>query len=308
MKTLIFKVNLIFDKKISRKIEMPENASLYQLAKAIIVKAYGFYFDHCFGFYSELGDYGHHNSEKKYELFFDLIEEGQDLEPTDAGSIKKTKIKNVWLKPKDKMQLLFDYGDGWRFIVELCDYGTKNPRIKYPRIFDICGQAPEQYPDYEDDEEPRDFENLSEKDLIKILEEGKFYEDELENLAKAMEKKGLKGQILKVGDSQDEASKQVIEYIEYHKKISESSSTDEIKKAKKILLNNKSSLGKKKKSILILAHTGRVDCLRVLEKYAKKPDSELSVWAETAVGECKLFLKSQLLDKSMVEIGKINNK
>ncbi len=160
-----------------------------------------------------------------------------------------------------------------------------------------------------DDEEPRDFENLSEKDLIKILEEGKFYENELENLAKAMEKKELKGQILKVGDSQDEASKQMIEYIEYHKKISEKNSNDAIEKAKKILLNNnKSFLEKKKKSILILAHTGRVDCLRALEKYAKKPDSELSTWAETAVGECKLFLKSDLLDKPMIEIGKINNK
>ncbi|TSC91656.1 MAG: Uncharacterized protein CEN92_238, partial [Candidatus Berkelbacteria bacterium Licking1014_96] len=153
-------------------------------------------------------------------------------------------------------------------------------------------------------------ENLSEKDLIKILEEGKFYEDELENLARAMEKKGLKGQILKVDDSQDETSKQAVEYINYHKKISEKGSTDdkEIEKAKKILLNNKSSLEKKKKSILVLAHTGRVDCLRALEKYAKKPDPELSVWAETAVGECKLFLKSELLDKPMVEIGKISNK
>src|SRR4030042_2757588 len=147
------------------------------------------------------------------------------------------------------------------------------------------------------DEGPRDFENLNEKDLIKTLEEGKFYEDELENLARAMEKKGLKGQILKVDDPQDEASKQTIEYIEYHKKISEKSSNNEINKAKKILLNNKSSLEKKKKSILILAHTGRVDCLRALEKYAQKPGSELSVWAETAVGECKLFLKSDLLDK-----------
>lgn len=160
----------------------------------------------------------------------------------------------------------------------------------------------------EDDEEPRNFENLGEKDLIKILEKGEFYEDELENLAKAMEKKGLKGQILKVDDSQAEASRQAVEYINYHQKISEKSNNNETEKAKKILLNNKSSLEKKKKAILILAHTGRVDCLRVLEKYAQKPDSELSIWAETAVGECRIFLKSDLLDKPMVEIGKINNK
>lgn len=159
-----------------------------------------------------------------------------------------------------------------------------------------------------DNEEPRDFENLGEKDLIKILEKGEFYEDELEKLARVMEKKGLKGQILKVDNSQDEASKQMIEYIEYHKKISEKNSNNEIEKAKKILLSNKSSLENKKKAILILAHTGRVDCLRVIEKYAEKPDSKLSVWIETAVGECKLFLKSDFLDKPMVEIGKINNK
>ena len=43
------------DKKISREIEILENASLYKLAEAV-VDAYDFNFDHCFGFYDTLKD------------------------------------------------------------------------------------------------------------------------------------------------------------------------------------------------------------------------------------------------------------
>ena len=73
----------------------------------------------------------------------------QGIEPTDAKSVKKTKIGEVWEKLGDKMMMLFDYGDGWQFSIELKAFGEKIPKTKYPRVLKSEGKAPEQYPDFE---------------------------------------------------------------------------------------------------------------------------------------------------------------
>jgi len=145
MKTYIFKTNLLRDKKIIREIEVPENVNLYKLAE-VIIGAYGFAFDHAFGFFSTTSESGYFKSKRKYELFTDLENEG--IEPTGAGSVKKTKISEVWKSPGDKMLLLFDYGDDWLFTVELISFGKKEAKVKYPRVLKSIGKAPEQYSDY----------------------------------------------------------------------------------------------------------------------------------------------------------------
>jgi len=152
MKTYIFKASLLptspkvwgNKQEISRDIEVLENINLYKLAKAII-DAYNFDFDHCFGFFSKIVESRYFDSEKKYELFTDLIEEGEDLEPTGAGSVKKTKVKDVWRNTGDKMMFLFDYGDSWQFVVKLTGFGEKKSNQKYPRVLQKIGRAPRQY-------------------------------------------------------------------------------------------------------------------------------------------------------------------
>jgi len=132
------------DKKISREIEISGNANLYKLAEAI-VSAYNFDFGHCFGFFNKITDYGYLKSERKYELFTDLIEEGIDLEPTGAGSVKKTEVKDVWQNVGDKMLFLFDYGNEWKFIVKLTKFGERKTGQKYPQVLKKTGRAPSQY-------------------------------------------------------------------------------------------------------------------------------------------------------------------
>lgn len=141
MKTYIFKTQLLHAKRIQRKIEVPDDFSLYKLAEAII-NAYGFDFDHAFGFFSTIGE-RYFDSERKYELFADMKDEG--IEPTGAKSVKKTKISKVWKNIGDKMLFLFDYGDDWRWIVTLERFGENQPGIKYPRVLSSKGDAPEQY-------------------------------------------------------------------------------------------------------------------------------------------------------------------
>ena len=142
MKTHIFKIQLLHDKRIQREIEVPEDFSLYRLAGAI-VGAYGFDFDHAFGFFSKIAESGYYNSEKKYELFTDLEDEG--IESTGAGSVKKTKVRDVWKTIGDKMLFLFDYGDNWLFVIELIGFGERDPKQKYPHLLKKMGNAPKQY-------------------------------------------------------------------------------------------------------------------------------------------------------------------
>jgi len=127
---------------VYREIEIRSSASLERLA-AVIVTAFQFDFDHTFGFYSELSGRNILRSEPRYEVFRDIGER------TDSLSVKHTSVGEAFFKPRHKMLFLFDYGDEWRFVVELLRIGTAEKGIRYPRVISIYGIAPEQYPDPE---------------------------------------------------------------------------------------------------------------------------------------------------------------
>ena len=148
MRTYIFETKLLYDKKVVREIEIPEDASLYELAEGIN-DAYDFGFDHPFGFFDNIKSWI--DSTRSYELFADL--KGMGIEPTGAKSVKKTTVKQVWENPEDQMLFLFDYGDEWLFVVTLKKFGEKASGVLYPRVVRKKGEAPVQYPMEEDDEE-----------------------------------------------------------------------------------------------------------------------------------------------------------
>jgi arsenate reductase len=133
---LLFRVSL--DPKHYREIEILGSKSLYHFAEAII-GAFGFDFDHAFGFYSDLSDYVYH-SEIKYELFVDI----GDADP-ESKSVKKTKIAEAFAAPDAKMTFLFDYGDEWLFEVARIGAGKTEPGKTYPLVVKSVGKAPKQY-------------------------------------------------------------------------------------------------------------------------------------------------------------------
>ena len=143
MSTRIFRASL--RGRLYRDIELPSGGSLEDLAKAI-VGAFGFDLDHAFGFYSSLG-YRYHDAEERYELFADL---GQ----ADEGvrGVRRVKLSTAFPEPGKQMLFLFDYGDEWRFKVELIGLGRKGKAV-YPRVVKRVGEAPRQYPGLEEDEE-----------------------------------------------------------------------------------------------------------------------------------------------------------
>jgi len=141
MNTYIFTIKLKHQPKIIRKIEISGGLSLYKLAGAI-VNAFGFNFDHCFGFFDNTAE-NYFESKKKYELFADLKDQG--IEPVDSDSVKKNKIKDVFKKEGKEMLFLFDYGDNWEFIIKFESLGNKITGEKYPKVVESKGQAPRQY-------------------------------------------------------------------------------------------------------------------------------------------------------------------
>lgn len=124
-----------------RILAIPTRFTLYELAKEI-VHAFDFYFDHCFGFFDNVGSWT--KSKECYELFRDLEKE-QGLEPTRCQSVKKTKVGQVFTKVGKKMLFLFDYGDEWHFIVELKGIESPQRNTHHPLILESQGEPPPQY-------------------------------------------------------------------------------------------------------------------------------------------------------------------
>jgi hypothetical protein len=87
--TLIIRAALEGEALIYRDIEIEATKSLYRLAEAI-VSAFGFSFDHAFGFYSGLTDAAMMRKHPKYELFADMGEGAECAEPTHCTHSRKT--------------------------------------------------------------------------------------------------------------------------------------------------------------------------------------------------------------------------
>jgi hypothetical protein len=152
------------------------------------------------------------------------------------------------------------------------------------------------------------FLKFSEKELVKILNRGHLSHQDFLALREAMERKGMKGMIMCVGngaDGAEEPIKAAKEYIDYHKKVSQKITKKEIVQLKKDLLSPKIPVEKKKVAIVSLAHVATPEVFAVLKKYHTRPDKELQVWSELALQECRSFLKSELFEENTVNIGSL---
>ena len=99
-----------------------------------IVAAFGFDFDHAFGFYSGRTERTLMSAKPKYELFADM---GRDAfgDKSDALSVKKTRIVDAFPKVGHAMTfLLASFGDEWLFRVEVVGLGQKVRKGALPQV------------------------------------------------------------------------------------------------------------------------------------------------------------------------------
>lgn len=151
-RTVVIRAKVMESKRIYRDVEISSDSTLEDLALAI-VEVFGWDCDHCYGFYSHLGQ-SLHDSEESYELFADLAEEdGSAMDVRDGVlGVKDTAIGDVFENRGKKMQFLFDYGDDHRFELEARGFDETMPGVLYPRLMSAKGELGPQYPDYNDDD------------------------------------------------------------------------------------------------------------------------------------------------------------
>ncbi|MCK5206876.1 MAG: plasmid pRiA4b ORF-3 family protein [Cyclobacteriaceae bacterium] len=129
-------LNVYFTTKIYRKIAMSSDSTLEEL-HWIIQEAFDFDNDHLYAFFMD-GKPWSHNAYNSPDG-----SEGPFTDEVTLGELK--------LKPGKKILYLFDYGDEWRFNVVLKKVDPIEKPLKAPIILESIGDAPEQYPDYEED-------------------------------------------------------------------------------------------------------------------------------------------------------------
>ena len=133
--------------KAVAKVRVLETASLFELAD-ILLTAIGFDLDHAFGFYSSLKSPYDRNMKREFTFFAD---QGESRMDSDTG-VKNTEVNTVF-DEGDKMLFHFDYGEDWMFIVQCESIEKTTSHKRKPEILEVKGEFPEQYPDYEEDEE-----------------------------------------------------------------------------------------------------------------------------------------------------------
>jgi len=143
-KIYLIKATLLFSGRYDvkgrpyRVLAIPQRFTLYRLAEAI-VKSFGFYFDHPFGFYDNMWSWT--ESQESYEIFSDLGINGYE----GHQGVRKTKTSKAFDKIRKKMLFLFDYGDEWHFAVELKGIESPKENVSYPLTVKSVGEAPPQY-------------------------------------------------------------------------------------------------------------------------------------------------------------------
>ncbi len=122
-----------------RDIEIESSATLYALAEAV-TRSFTFDFDHAFGFYSRMTGRVF-DSPIRYERY-------SDNEPGGPSrDAKRWTVAQAFPRVGSMMLFLYDYGDEWRFKVELTHIRKITPGQIYPIVIAMMGSSPEQYPD-----------------------------------------------------------------------------------------------------------------------------------------------------------------
>jgi hypothetical protein len=83
------------------------------------------------------------------DAFWDeYLAEEETLGP---GNVQTTTLEDLNLEPKQEFMYLFDYGDEWRFKVRVHAINDNaDPDAEYPRLVESVGEAPEQYPAWDE--------------------------------------------------------------------------------------------------------------------------------------------------------------
>lgn len=129
-----FKVSL--DKNTWSKIQLSEHHTLHDLHN-LIQEAFQFDNDHMYSFFMD------GKAWSKYEVKSPFEDEGPSADEVEIGELD--------LIEKQSFLYIFDYGDVWRFNIEIFEIKNED-RLKFiPKIIESIGKPPQQYPNQDDE-------------------------------------------------------------------------------------------------------------------------------------------------------------
>ena len=82
-----------------------------------------------------------------------LREVWQDVVKKVERDVRTVTLESLNLRARKKFLYLFDYGDEWRFNVQVDSINKKADEGEYPKITETVGKAPPQYPNWDEDED-----------------------------------------------------------------------------------------------------------------------------------------------------------
>ena len=131
--TYIFKISLA--RGVWRRIAIPGSDDFESLSDTIL-QAFDLDHDHLYRF----------TYKKRFGVPVGISHPYMEEPPLTTD----VHIGDIGIKPGTTMTYLYDFGDKWEFEVQLEGIEPVDPKIRGPRIFETHGEAPEQYPAWED--------------------------------------------------------------------------------------------------------------------------------------------------------------
>ncbi len=133
-----------WEEECIRKVELESNTSLYDL-HLFIQQMMDFDNDHLFEFFV-----GRNARNRQYLFVEDYYPEILET------AFSEISLEQVYPLPAGmKLHYLFDFGDSWYFEIKKSRKKPREPEkgVKYPRIIEAVGPKPEQYGDWDDEDE-----------------------------------------------------------------------------------------------------------------------------------------------------------
>lgn len=271
-----FKVIFREDQKVWRIIELKGNQNLEDLADSIIDSMY-WCNDHMHRF--TWPDEETNNCKfcsSQYVVFYNA--EGWEDDPHPTLKTDQIRIDDVDYDKFPKLYFEFDFGDSHEFDIEL--KMIRGPKVgetktSFPQILKENGEPPEQYPDYDNANSSKDFED---EELPDIEDDENF-----QKFARQM-------QLTQSQSAGHDCGAFLKEYFKLHEKLPKEIEPADIERAIDILGSSESEVCLLKLAILVLAHSGKDKAVKALTNFGTKAEGEMKFWTDTAIDECSLFL------------------
>ena len=116
-----------------------------------ILGLFNFDFDHMFGFYNHMKQFYKAKQSYVFPSFLKDIERFS-VYGRESFDLTQYVIEDLFLKRRQKWMMLFDYGDEWIFHAQLLKIKETKSRIIKPKLIESKHEAPEQYPDWDEND------------------------------------------------------------------------------------------------------------------------------------------------------------